>query len=63
MKKVSVNKDVCIGCGMCTGTCPSVFDMDDDGLAKAVVEEIEGADEESAQEAADNCPVQAIELE
>ena len=36
-KKVSVNKDVCIGCGLCSSTTPSVFEMDDDGLAKAAI--------------------------
>ncbi|MDY5853751.1 MAG: ferredoxin [Bacilli bacterium] len=62
-KKVSVNKDVCIGCGLCSSTTPSVFEMDDDGLAKAAVEVVEGADESGAEEAAASCPVQAIELE
>ena len=28
-----VNKDKCIGCGACVGTCGEVFDFDDDNLA------------------------------
>ena len=24
----------CIGCGLCASTCPAVFEMDADGLAK-----------------------------
>ena len=62
-KKVTLNKDVCIGCGLCTSTAPSVFEMDDDGLAKAVAEEVDGADEAGAEDSAAACPVQAIELE
>lgn len=31
---VTVNKDTCIGCGACTGTCPvSALSMDNDGKA------------------------------
>ncbi|EPZ59363.1 ferredoxin [[Clostridium] sordellii ATCC 9714] len=33
--KAFVDKDVCIGCGACTGICPEIFEMEDDGLAVA----------------------------
>ena len=59
MAKVRVNKDLCVGCGLCTSMAPSVFEFDDDGKAKAVVEDA-GAE---AQDAAASCPVQAIEVE
>lgn len=35
-----VDKGTCIGCGLCTGICPEVFQMDDDGKAKASENEI-----------------------
>ena len=35
MKKVVINKDKCLGCGMCVGIESDVFDFDDDGLVKA----------------------------
>ena len=35
MKKVTVNKDLCIGCGACTGIAADVFSFDDDGKAVA----------------------------
>jgi ferredoxin len=60
--KASVSED-CIGCGMCEGTCPSVFAVGDDGLAHAVVDEVPADAEDDAQTAADNCPVQAITVE
>lgn len=38
--KVKVNEG-CLGCGACTGICPDVFELDDEGLAKVIVEETE----------------------
>ncbi|MCC6102405.1 MAG: ferredoxin [Atopobiaceae bacterium] len=60
--KATVNED-CIGCGMCEGTCPDVFEVGDDGQAHAIVDEVPEDAEDSAQEAADNCPVSAIEID
>ncbi len=61
MKKAKVVKDLCIGCGACTGICPEVFTFDDDG--KAVAGEVPAGSEASVDEAASGCPVQAIEVE
>ena len=60
--KATVNED-CIGCGMCEGTCPDVFAINDDGVAEATVEEVPADAEDAALEAADNGPVSAIEVE
>lgn len=57
--KAYVN-DSCIGCGMCNSICPSVFEMNDDGLAQASAS-VDAADEASVREAMDSCPVGAIE--
>lgn len=57
-KKVSVNKDLCIGCGACTGICPSVFAIGDDGKAEVIAQPAEG--DTSVDEAAASCPVGAI---
>jgi ferredoxin len=58
-----VDKDACIGCGLCTAVCPEVFDMDSDGKAVAVGSEIAESVLSSAKEAADQCPVAAISVE
>lgn len=50
---VSVNKEKCIGCGLCASICPEVFEMKD-GKAHA-----KGSGK-CAKEAADSCPVDAI---
>ncbi|CEN78094.1 ferredoxin [Paraclostridium sordellii] len=61
--KAFVDKDVCIGCGACTGICPEIFEMEDDGLAIAKEGAIPAELEESAVEAQDGCPVSAITVE
>ena len=64
--KVKVDKNLCIGCGACQAIEPSVFELEDDGLAKAIDEEIKDeVDEitEDAKEAEQGCPVSAIEIE
>ena len=58
--KYHVN-DSCIGCGLCAGTCPEVFTMNDAGAAVAIETEVPAEALESAAEAMDGCPVGAIE--
>ena len=41
----------CIGCGLCASTCPAVFEMDADGLAKVAVQPVPAV-EQAAREAA-----------
>lgn len=57
MMKYYVNEN-CIGCGMCVNTCPEVFEMTDEGTAKAMNVNTEM---DEAQEAMEGCPVDAIE--
>ena len=52
--------EACIGCGACTGVCPEVFDLNDDGLAENIIGEVPAELEAAAQEAAEACPVGAI---
>lgn len=61
--KAFVDKDVCIGCGLCNDLCPEVFSMDDDGTAVAIEEEISEDAEDAAKEAAEQCPVEAIKID
>ena len=61
--KASIDRSGCIGCGLCADTCPNVFRMADDGVAEAYVTDVPTADEASAQEARDNCPVSVITVE
>jgi hypothetical protein len=61
--KAWVDKEGCIACGLCTSICPEVFRFGDDGLAEAYVDTVPAESEDSAQEAADSCPVSVIHTE
>lgn len=52
----------CIGCGLCTNICPDVFTLTDEGVA-AARDEIAPELESQVEEAAESCPVDAIEVE
>lgn len=57
---IEIDKEACIGCGVCEQTCPDVFELGDDG--KASLKEDADMDADCIQEAADNCPVEAINV-
>ena len=60
--KVNVIKDKCIGCGNCVALTEStIFDYNDEGLAEAIVEEVPADMEETAKDAIEQCPTEAIE--
>jgi ferredoxin len=59
----TVDKDACIGCGACADTCPEIFKMEDDGFAEAYKNPVPSEFLESAKEAAEGCPTEAIHLE
>jgi ferredoxin len=59
--KISLNRDECIGCGVCCQVCPDVFALDEaGGIAKVLRPE---TDEPSAKETEDSCPVHCIHIE
>ena len=60
--KASVDPDVCTGCGLCSDTCPAIFEMDD-ALAKVLLDEVPEEAMAACRDAADNCPVEAINIE
>ena len=59
-KKTHIEKDLCIGCGLCTATVPEVFDWDDDGKAHVIVDEVPANLSDAVNSAAADCPTQAI---
>ncbi len=63
--KAKVNKDICIACGACTQIAENIFDFGKDGLAevKEEVNTIKEEDKENVLNAAEGCPVNAIEVE
>jgi len=55
-------EDTCTACGLCVDTCPEVFDLGED-MAQVIVDEIPEEHEDAVQEAAEECPVEAIIVE
>lgn len=59
--KVSVDKDRCVGSGLCVLNAPDVFDQsDDDGTVELLQAAPPADEEEFAREAAHTCPSRAI---
>lgn len=61
--KAIIDRDACTGCGLCPETCPEVFELDDEGLAIVKADPVPPDAEDSAREAADGCPVEAITIQ
>ena len=60
--KVRVLTDRCISSGNCIDVASDAFDMDDDGLVIALVDEVDGELRDQVELAVRVCPVQAILL-
>jgi ferredoxin len=54
--------DTCTACGLCVDTCPEVFELGDD-MAQVIVDDVPEEYEDAVQEAAEECPVEAIIVE
>jgi ferredoxin len=72
--KVTIDREECIACGVCSEDCPEVFEEDpDDGVSRIVsshrvkddpaVGRVPGDLAGCVQTAADGCPVEAIQVE
>ena len=55
-------EDSCTACGLCEDTCPEVFTIGDE-MAEVLVDEVPAEFEDAVQEAAEDCPVEAIIVE
>ena len=53
---VKVNRELCIGCGLCQSICPEVFEIDDNSKAKIISQ----TKCPCIKEAIEACPIDAI---
>lgn len=60
--RANVDKNACIGCGICVDICPGVFALDPQGMADPMMSIINPALNNKTQIAADACPTGAIRL-
>ncbi len=60
MAKVTVDKSLCTGCGLCASMCPEAFEVGDDNIAKV---KGDSCAEHNISEIASQCPVEAIKVE
>jgi ferredoxin len=60
--KAYVDKDACISCGLCPSLCPEVFEMEDDGKAGVVTDEVPENAIDTCKESEQSCPVNAISV-
>jgi len=60
MAKVTVDEELCIGCGLCAANCPDLFEMGSDN--KAYVKK-GGPCDNDLNQVASECPVEAIKVE
>jgi len=69
--KITLDRNKCIGCGACAALCPKYFTMSEDGKSslkgakakpKTQIEELTVKKLNCSQDAADSCPVEAINI-
>ena len=59
--RASVKADDCTACGLCVDICPEVFKLEGD-IAEVVANPVPEEFTEAVEEAAESCPVEAIDI-
>ena len=60
--KAKVIDNLCIGCGACAALVPDEFDINENGVAYAINDEVNKKNEELVNDAKDNCHTSAISV-
>lgn len=63
MEKIIINKEACIGCGLCVHSHPEYLVFDEMGQADPVGKEILPTDKPNILETVEHCPTEAIKIE
>ena len=62
MKKITVDQNLCIGCGTCISICPKSFTLNEETHKSEPINPPQDS-EEKLNEAAESCPVSAISID
>ncbi|GEB54186.1 MULTISPECIES: ferredoxin [Streptomyces] len=60
--RVTADREVCVGAGMCALTAPQVFDQDEDGVVTVLAAEPGEDARAAAREAGSLCPSGAVRI-
>jgi len=60
--KASIDGSLCTGCALCLDTCPEVFEMGDDNIARVKGTTVPAPAEQAVRDAASFCPVTCINV-
>ncbi|MBN1353936.1 MAG: ferredoxin [Candidatus Omnitrophica bacterium] len=60
MPKITIDRSLCTGCGLCASLCPDAFEVGDDNIAKVIGS---SCGDQSIEEVASQCPVEAIKVD
>jgi ferredoxin len=62
MSRVQVDRERCVGSGVCESLAPNVFEVDDDGLLMVHREEPDADQLDDVRDAVQQCPARALAL-
>lgn len=60
--RVKLTKAACCGYGACVEICPQVYQLDDSGIVRILIERIPPNLQAEAREGAAACPTSALEI-
>jgi ferredoxin len=60
--RIVVDRDRCIGTGICESIAADVFEVQDDGTMRLVVDEVEETDRDRMEQAVARCPTSALKI-
>lgn len=60
--RLTVDREMCAGLGECEAIAPSIFEVQDDAIAKVLVDEVGPEELETARRAVMSCPTGALTL-
>ncbi len=60
--RVTIDKEMCIDCGICESLVPEVFSVNDEGVTEVILEDVPEDLQDAVREAEESCPTEAIEI-